>query len=533
MSQPAAQREAIERPAGRFLIEPHPHRVRVEVAGLTLADSRRALVLRETCLAPVYYFPPEDVRGDLLEPSGYRTRCPFKGEAVHYSLRHGEHAVENVAWSYPEPLPEVAPIAAHLAFCLDRVDAIHDQAPAPTVEAFPGYANPLLGWLLHEAPHMASPEALTDAFARALRAARIPLWRLSVIVRTLHPQVVGVNYRWNAASGEVELFQATREHHEGPLYLNSPLKPIFEGAGGIRRRLDIPDPVLDFGILEDLHREGATDYVAMPMPFSDGTIHALTLTSDRPGGFATDELGHVYEILAVIGRLYEVHAARRMAVNLLETYLGPHAGERVLNGLIRRGDGADIRAVIWFCDLRGSTRLAQSMSRAEFLETLNEYFDCMAGAVLAEGGQVLRFIGDAALAIFPIEGPDCGWKASECLSAERARQKALAAAEEARRRIAATNAARAAAGRAPIGYGLALHEGEVTYGNIGTAERLEFTVIGEAANRAARIESLCKELGEPVLASAEIARHFPERFRSLGRHRLRGLEGEPEIFALR
>ena len=217
-------------------------------------------------------------------------------------------------------------------------------------------------------------------------------------------------------------------------YLNSPLVPIFEGAGGIRRRLDIPDPVLDFGILEELHGEGVTDYVAMPMTFLDGQINVLTLASDRPGGFSTAELGHVYEILGQLGRLYELHNMRRTAVTLLDTYLGRHAGERVLTGSIKRGDGENIEAVIWFCDLRESTPLAQSMSQEEFLGALNQFFDCMAGAVLAHGGQVLRFIGDAALAIFPMADSDAAAQARTC---------ALAAAVEADRRIGEVNEKRA------------------------------------------------------------------------------------------
>jgi adenylate cyclase len=309
-----------------------------------------------------------------------------------------------------------------------------------------------------------------------------------------------------------------------PAFLNSPLVPIFEGAGGIRRRLDIPDPVLDFGILEELHAEGATDYVAMPIIFLDGQINVLTLASDRPGGFSTADLGNVYEILAPLGRLYELHNMRRTAVTLLDTYLGRHAGERVLTGSIKRGDGEHIEAVIWFCDLRASTPLAQSMSHEEFLGVLNQFFDCMAGAVLEHGGQVLRFIGDAALAIFPVASIDVG---------PRAHAQALAAAVDAGRRIDEINEKRAKKTWSLLEYGIGLHAGDVTYGNIGTPERLEFTVVGDAANYAARLESLCKSLGRPVLASAEFAQHFPDRFQSLGCHELRGIQGEQEILALK
>jgi adenylate cyclase len=262
----------------------------------------------------------------------------------------------------------------------------------------------------------------------------------------------------------------------------------------------------------------------MPMTFLDGQINVLTLASDRPGGFSTADLGNVYEILAPLGRLYELHNMRRTAVTLLDTYLGRHAGERVLTGSIKRGDGEHIEAVIWFCDLRASTPLAQSMSHEEFLGVLNQFFDCMAGAVLEHGGQVLRFIGDAALAIFPVASIDVG---------PRAHAQALAAAVDAGRRIDEINEKRAKKTWSLLEYGIGLHAGDVTYGNIGTPERLEFTVVGDAANYAARLESLCKSLGRPVLASAEFAQHFPDRFQSLGCHELRGIQGEQEILALK
>jgi len=527
--------EAALRSGYRFTFEPYPHRVRVRCAGLTVADSAAVMRLSETRLAPVYYFPRADVRMDLMRPSDYVSHCPFKGNASHYTFVHDSHAIENLLWSYEDPLDEARAIKDYVAFYPDRVDAIEDcdgtQADGEQAASAES-ANPLLPWLLQEAPRLATPEALTGGLASHLRLAGIPVSRLAVVIRTLHPQVIGTNYRWSAVSGEVEVFQATRARLNTEEYTNSPLLPIFEGAGGIRRRLDIPDPVLDYGILKELLEAGASDYVAMPMAFSDGQLHALTLTTDRRGGFTTTELGHVYEILGVLGRLYEGYAMRRTAITLLETYLGQHAGERVLDGQIARGDGEDVEAVIWFCDLRDSTPLAQSMSRADFLSCLNDFFDCMAGAVLDQGGQVLRFIGDAALAIFPVASAESAWMQC-CTSPEGARERALAAAAEAQRRIAELNARRAASGQAALRYGLALHVGEVTYGNIGTATRLEFTVIGSAANEAARVESLCKTLHEPALLSQAFARHYPGRFVSLGRHSLRGIEGEQEIFALR
>ena len=248
-------------------------------------------------------------------------------------------------------------------------------------------------------------------------------------------------------------------------------------------------------------KEGATDYVAMPLRFSDGQINILTMVSDRPGGFSTDELGQLYEVLPTLSRLLEAHAQRISALTLLRTYLGSNAGERVMNGLVKRGDGENLHAVIWFCDLRGSTALAESLSREDYLAALNQYFDCMAGAVIDHDGEVLKFIGDAVLAIFPIDDLANPYPKA-CTSA-------LDASRDAQQRIDDVNRERAERGEPPLAYGIGLHRGDLTYGNIGTTKRLDFTVIGSAVNEAARIEDMCKTLDIPVLISEAFARSVP------------------------
>ncbi len=513
----------------RYTFDAEAKQVSALYQGITLADSNKVMLLQETRIPPVCYFPREDVRMDLFERSDFVTYCPFKGNAAHYSLRLGEIAAENILWSYEDPVKESADIKDYVAFYPDQVDIIYPggQSAQPQEQSLPGYENPLLNWVLQEAPAIASSRELTAALARHMRSVRIPLWRLGIVIPILHPQVVAFSQHWYSVTGELQEVDIDFESLQSPEYLNSPLVPIFEGAGGIRRRLDISEPLLDYGILHEYHAEGATDYVVMPMHFSDGQINALFLVSNQPGGFTTADLGHIYEILAVLGRIYEVHTLQYKAASLLDTYLGSHAGERVLNGLIRRGDGQDIRAVIWFCDLRGSTPLAQAMSRDEFLGCLNDFFDCVAGAVLDHGGQILRFIGDAALAIFPIEDE------LDDRSLEASCKRAIAAAHEASSRMKSYNAKRVNESAQELGYGIGLHVGDVTYGNIGTGNRLEFTVIGEAANLAARIESLCKRLDESVLLSADFAICCLDHVVSLGEHQLQGIDGPREIFALR
>lgn len=402
---------------------------------------------------------------------------------------------------------------------------------APTAPPVPdATANPLVAWLLDEGWRIPDAKEFVSRFVGTLLASGIPVCRMRITLRILHPQVIGNSYTWSRATGKVEEYSPPHSVLQSDSYLMSPYPEIYEGAGAIRRRLDDPTAELEYPILEELRADGATDYVAMPIHFSDGKINVITFASDRPGGFSTAELSGLYGMLPALGRIVEVHAMRHTARSILDTYLGRQSGERVLHGLIKRGDGDDIHAIIWFCDLRDSTTLADRMPRREFLALLNDFFECMAGAVLEHGGEVLRFIGDAVLAIFPVEAR--GPIPENCPHHDSACQAALTAARDAMGRIDGLNARRTEAGEAPLEFGIALHLGEVTYGNIGVPDRLEFSVIGAAANEAARIEGLCKTLGRPLLISADLASVVPEKWVSLGHHALRGVETTREIFTL-
>ena len=386
--------------------------------------------------------------------------------------------------------------------------------------------NPLINWTIKNAWASASISDLVAAFATELVRTGIPLLRLSLHIRTLHPLLGATGLIWRRGHDEVVQNQVGHEVFKSDRFLKSPVMPIYEGAGGTRRRLSEEGRPFDFPVLEEIYREGGTDYVAMPFLFSDGQINAITLSSDQPEGFSIQDLAHVNEVLPLLGRLVEVFASRYKSETLLETYLGRQAGREVLAGLIKRGDGRDIHAVIWFCDLRESTALADAVSRTEFLHILNEFFDCMAGAVISHGGEVLRFIGDAALAIFPIDEA----VVDSHQDGENACARALKAASDAAEKIRQRNGEVAARGGHGIDFGIGLHIGDVTYGNIGTDSRLEFTVIGAAVNEAARIEGLCKATGESVLVSAEFVRQHPGSYRPLGFHRMTELGREVEVF---
>ena len=510
--------------------EANPRRVRVELHGTAIADSTNVRVLHETRLPPAYYFPREDVRVDLMQKTAHHTHCPFKGDASYWTAKVGEQAAENAAWSYEDPYDDAAPIRGYLAFYPSRVSAIYDgEDEAPHLEqASSLHANGIAGWLLAEGWKAATPEELMALFCRCLRESGVPVSRMTIIMPALHPQVFATVLVYRDDGG-VRTILEPHDILSTPRFKDSPFALILRGAGGVRRHIERADAKFDFPVVRDLKGENATDYLAMPFRFSDGQLNVMSMTSFAPGGFSTDALGRVFEVLPALARYFEVFAQRRTAVALLKTYLGHHTGERVLAGQVKHGDGEYIHSVVWFSDLRGSTQLSKSMPQDAYLEMLNRYFDCLAGAVMEKGGEVLRFIGDAVLAIFPIAGASSTHWSSASDTIE-ACQRAIDAATAACQRIAATNAAHADA--TPIRFGIGLHLGDVTYGNIGVRERLEFTVIGASANEAARVESMCKTLGEPVVISSAFARAYPGTLRPLGTHELKDVEGSQELFTL-
>jgi adenylate cyclase len=278
---------------------------------------------------------------------------------------------------------------------------------------------------------------------------------------------------------------------------------------------------MDFGVLNDLRTEGATDYAAFPLLFTDGTIHVATWSTREPGGFTGKQFADLESVIAPLARVAEIRALRRTAGNLIDTYVGHQTGERILSGQIRRGYVEAIRAAIWLSDMRGFTAISEKLPPQALIDRLNTYFGAQVPAVLDHGGEVLKFMGDGLLAIFPITGD--ADPAAVC-------RRTLACARDVRSRIAGLP--RAAETDDPIRFGLALHVGEVMYGNIGGGNRLDFTCIGPAVNLAARLEKVASKLGETVVASADFAGHFPDEFRRLGEHAVAGFAAPQAVFGL-
>jgi adenylate cyclase len=388
--------------------------------------------------------------------------------------------------------------------------------------SWPEARSPVIDWLIGEARRLADEATLLRGLCERLLEAGLPLARASFHIRTLHPELFGMGFYWQRGTEEIRVFRAEHGIQQTPLYQRSPMRLLFEGASAVRQRLDLPDTGFDFDfpLLEELRAQGLTDYVALPMTFSDGKIHGTTWSSDRPGGFTTEDLRQIYDLLPLFALLLEIHLDRRIAVNLLDTYVGRAAGERILRGQITRGSGETVRAAIWFCDLRGFTELSERTDRDTLLACLNQYFDCMAGPVEKHGGEILKFIGDAMLAMFPLD-------------AAQACPRALQAAIDARAAMDRLNSERHRRGEQALGFGIALHAGDVMYGNIGAANRLDFTVVGPAVNLASRLERLCRTLGLSFLISDTFAGMCAcADYRSLGTHRLIGIARPVEVFTV-
>jgi adenylate cyclase len=378
----------------------------------------------------------------------------------------------------------------------------------------------VLDWLAGGALSGPNSEDVLAQLCQRMVHAGVPLWRAAVFVTTLHPDVMGRSFRWQAESG-VTVSSALHSFVETEDYRTSPVVAVYSTRSTVRRRLADSDCPDDFPLLRDLRAESATDYAAFPLLFTDGTIHVATWATRQAGGFTAKQFSDLESVIAPLARVAEIRALRRTAGNLIDTYVGHQTGERIMSGKIRRGYIEAIRAAIWLSDMRGFTALSERLPPQALIDRLNLYFGCQVPAILDHGGEVLKFMGDGLLAIFPIgKDEDAG---AIC-------RRTLAGALEVRKRVAALP--RTADGEEPVRFGLALHLGEVMYGNIGGGNRLDFTCIGPAVNLAARLEKIAAKVGETVVASADFAGRLPDEFSRLGDFPVAGFAAAQTVFGL-
>ncbi len=393
-------------------------------------------------------------------------------------------------------------------------------------------------WAMRQGLAGAATEALFGELCQSLVAAEVPLSRAFAGMRTLHPQLAGYGYTWRRNQG-VEPAQFERGSLYETIIADSPFGALrdrlTEAAGQgkpwawLRRPLAGPATKLDFPILAERAAAGATDYFAMLIGFaagdpSRGSGIGYSFETDRKAGFAEDDLTLLQAVLPAVALAMMADAGHRIAASLLATYLGADAGRRVHQGAVTRGSLDRLHAVLWYADLRGFTAIADAAPGLAVVALLDDIFETLTAPLRRRGGQVLKFLGDGMLATFPIGAAGPRQSCSEALDAAVEAMQAIDRLSRERRR----------AGKPVAAVDLALHIGEVFYGNVGAADRLDFTVIGPAVNEAARIEALCEPLAARVLVSAEFAAAAgdPGRLRPLGRHPLRGVREDREIFAL-
>jgi adenylate cyclase len=390
--------------------------------------------------------------------------------------------------------------------------------------AAPGWsAHPIASWLVDHGGRRSGLTDLLHQLCQKLQDEGFRLLRVHVGLRSTHPEIIAQTVVWTRGSNA----SAQVDHGYGMIlssgYQHSPVRLIHEGAGAFRRRLEGPQALRDFPVLDELTQQGCTDYVIMPLRFASGQINFISWATDRRGGFSTAELTLLYDLLPLLALRLEIEMAYQNAETLVATYLGRGAARRVLAGSVRRGEVERIRAAIWVSDLRGFTRLSDRLPTRQVIAVLNDYFDVMARAIGMHGGEILKFVGDGVLAIFNAGATS----ADDCANALTAARQALA-------RLRSDNDERAAEGLPAIRCGIGLHLGEVEFGNIGARDRLDFTVIGPAVNEAVRVETLCKVLERPLLVSAGFAEAAGQAgLESVGWHVLRGVSTPRELFAPR
>jgi adenylate cyclase len=370
-------------------------------------------------------------------------------------------------------------------------------------------------WLIAEARLSLAPLELIDRFGHQLIELGVPLWRLRAGQRIANPLVSAWGVIWTRDGSDTHEYVVARTTFSTGAYYGSPFQHVVERRQSFRRRLlDLGER--DHQVLHEIAAAGGTDYLAVPLEYGDGSVQAMSLVSDGTDGFADSHLELIERVRQPLAAALEPTAMRRSSASLLRTFLGDGPADAVLAGAIKRGDRRHIDAAILSCDLRGFTGMSERLDEADMFAALDRYFEAVVEAVRAGGGDVLRFLGDGVLAIFAVGAA----RTDAC-------RAALQAVAEARERLVGAMAADGM----PLAFIATLHVGQVVYGNIGSPDRLNFTVLGPAVNLVSRLEGLAKELDRPLLCSAAFAAALGAPLASLGRFALKGVTEPEEVFA--
>lgn len=373
---------------------------------------------------------------------------------------------------------------------------------------------PVIDWLFADGCRTTDAMVLTAGLCEKLIEVGAPIWRVRLAFWTIHPLLGALSHQWYR-TGEQRVIEVEHTVFSSSAFIGSPAQELRERKVPLRYRLEEPlDPKRHHSALHSIKAEGGTDYYAIPMIGFNGQIAPLFLSTDKPGGFSDGDIVKFDALARFLFPVVETISQHRLSIALLDTYVGKRTAQRVLKGAIKRGDGETLDAALWFSDLRDFTLLTETLAAEDLLQLLNTYFEHVFDAVQRHGGEVLRFIGDAMLIVFPTDQEG---------GATQACRNALAAAEDAFAGLETVNRSRRSKGAPDIRFGVGLHLGTVVYGNVGAPTRLDFTVIGPAVNRTARLESLTKSVDRSLLYSDTFAAHIDRPSVFHGNHKVKGI----------
>lgn len=397
-------------------------------------------------------------------------------------------------------------------------------------------------WFCSEGCTLSSPMDMLNGLVQELNRDGFEIRRSHVFIRTIHPQISVEAYRWyresHVASPVLQKHQyesLCQKYPGGQVirdlmshgvletegFLNSPVCRVAMTGEEFRKKMRPGDGGTDYPIFKQLIADGVTDYLVLPMSFSLGVFNVIFLDTDSADGFMRSEINTLRALMPMLTKYFEAHLERQTTKTLLSAYLGQRTSQKVLEGRIKRGDAEEIEAAIWFSDLRGFTNLSNSVEASQIIEWLNKYFEIVADAVEENKGEVLKFVGDAVLAIFPISNDSS--RATVCGAVLQSVNLAHQALEQ-------WNCGRRELKLPVLNHGVGLNIGSIQYGNIGALRRLDFTAIGPAVNLTSRIEGMCGQLNYQTLVSEEFASYCECGLDFVGEHKIKGFENPQKIY---
>lgn len=390
-------------------------------------------------------------------------------------------------------------------------------------EIWPSKRRELIDWLMRGTQAERYIDRILVELCEQLIEKGVPVARSTLHFRTHHPEWLGARILWRKGSVEAKITTFDYGVEQTEQFRRSPASEIYAGSRFVRKNLRrLAEGSEEYPLYKELADEGLTDYAAWPIEHTLGKRHVLTFASDGPEGFSEDHLAFLTDLIPPMTLLSEIRIKNVVARTLLDTYVGPKASAEILAGATRRGTASTISAAIMICDLRNFTEISSHWDQESVLAILNGYFDAVTTPIEANGGEILKFMGDGLLAVFPLSEPKA------CTNLICAVRKGQSAMWE-------LNRANSSKGLPHLSYGVGVHVGDVAYGNIGSNRRLDFTVIGPAVNIASRLEALTKEAGLPVLVSQAFADMVDDGcgLSYVGDFRVRGWDAPVSVSALR